>query len=206
MALAIPEERVSFFESRAQERRSWVGLGVGYLFTGYPTQQHWYHGIAFDVSVFPIERLALFLDLGISFLQDEVRGETTTSLRYALTSTQFLVGIGARYDILGHDRVALLPEAGFHVGFSAIDVSYHGVGIDDTYEKLKVNPSMWAGVQLRVRIVSRVSLGVGLRFEYVFRYEQGFLVEGDEDNPTKTSIYKASRFRFGALAMVSVSI
>jgi hypothetical protein len=54
--------------------------------------------------------------------------------------------------------------------------------------------------------VPRVSLGVGLRFEYVFRYEQGFIVEEVAGNIEETRIYRASRFRFGALAMVSVSI
>jgi hypothetical protein len=204
VALAIPEERVTFFESRAPEPVSRVGLGVGYLFTGYPTERHWYHGIGLDVSVLPVKRLEIFLDLGFSFMQGEVKG-TTGPLAYEVSSRKFLVGVGARYDVLGHDRVALMPEAGFHVGVTSMELGYSGDGLSGGRDMVRAYPSAWAGLALGVHVARRVSLVAGLRFEYVFRYERVHLVEGDGED-RRTTVFEASQFRFGTLAMVLVSI
>lgn len=199
MALAIPEERVEFLASREPARRTWVRFDLGYLFSGYPLRNHWYHGILFDAAFVPFPRFEVFLDLGLSFMQDEV---TVSSPAWvSLDNRQVHVGIGARYDVLGLDRVGLLPSAGFHVGVSSSDVSVE----DRDLSYHKVHPAGWAGLDVRVHLVRHVSLALGMRFENLFRRERIFLVP-EEGVDEKVKIFEISQFRFAAFALVCVSI
>lgn len=196
VALAVPEEHLEVIESHKPERRTWVRLDFGYLVLGFPTENHWYHGFMFDAAVLPIPRLEAFVDVGITFLQDPVT--TSSPLWTHLTNRQILLGVGARYDLLGHDRIALLPEAGFHVGISSTDVT-----VETDLHYRTVHPAVWAGLELRVRVTGRFSFALGLRFENLFKRERVFLVE---ESGEKTMIFRASQFRFGAVGALCVSI
>jgi hypothetical protein len=199
VALAIPEERVEFLASREPVRRTWVRFDLGYLFSGYPQRNYWYHGILFDAAFVPFPRFEVFLDLGLSFMQEEV---TVTSPAWvSLDNRQVHVGIGARYDVLGLDRIGLLPSAGFHVGVSSSDVTVADLDRDLSYHR--VHPAGWAGLDVRVHIVRHVSLALGMRFENLFRRERIRLVEDEENKPT---IFEISQFRFAAFLLVCVSI
>ena len=198
VALAIPEEAAEIIEKRAPERRTWVRLQVGYLFTGYPTEGALYHGFAYDAAIVPVPRLEVFLDGGASFMPEPVLSE---SRKVEIYNRQVLLGLGARYDVIGHDRIALLPSAGFHLGISLSRVTI--LDHDRTSSYRIVNPALWAGLELRVHIVPRVSLSVGLRFENLFRFERFF--EGEEGGE-RSDFFQLSQFRFGSLAMICVHI
>jgi hypothetical protein len=213
VSLAIPEERKELFEKERPERREWVKLGVGYQFAGFPTEVLWYHGLGFDAAVIPIPRLEVFVDVSILFMQGKVSGsmeDPETSDPYAwanLRNKQILVGVGARYDLLPSERIALLPEGGFHLGVSASDVTVYGPGISDERHYRKVHPALWAGLQFRVRIAKRVWFLAGLRFENLFRVDAVYLVDEQDDGTENSSkIFELSQFRFAAVAMVCFSI
>jgi hypothetical protein len=195
VALAIPEETAVLIEKRAPARRTWLRLQVGYLFTGYPMEQAWYHGLAWDLALVPVPRLEVFLDGGAAFLQDK---KDTDNL--LLDNTQVLLGLGARFDVVGHHRIGLLPAAGFHLGISLTRAEVYGEG---EWSRTRVNPALWAGLELRVHIVERVSLVVGLRFENLFRYE---VVHEGPKGGEHTEIFRLSQFRFGSNAMICIHI
>jgi hypothetical protein len=62
----------------------------------------------------------------------------------------------------------------------------------------KLNPALWTGLEVRVRIARRVAVAAFLSFENVFRHERFFL-----ENEV---IFTLSQFRFGAGLMLSVGI
>lgn len=193
MALAVPEERKSLIVPEPRKRRTWVRLDLGYLFSGYPEETHWYHGIALDAAVVPIERLEVFLDLSALFLQDPVRIQEPDPVSF--TNRQFLLGFGARYDVLAHERIAILPHAGFHLGISTTRVTR------DRVERFtKLHPAFWAGLDVRFSITEHVGIGVGLSFENLFRYEQFFL-----SNP-ETPDFRLAQLRFASHVVLCVSI
>ncbi len=196
VALAIPEETAVLIEKRVPVRRTWFRLQVGYLFTGYPTEQAWYHGLGWDLALVPIPRLEVFLDGGAAFLQDKV-----DTGNVELDSTQVLLGLGARYDVVGHERIGILPAAGFHLGISRIRVNVYTE--DRVWSRTRLYPAIWAGLELRVHIVERVSLVVGLRFENLFRYE---VVHEGQEGGEHTEIFRLSQFRFGSNAMICIHI
>ncbi|MBW2262769.1 MAG: hypothetical protein JRG91_12410 [Deltaproteobacteria bacterium] len=186
MDLAIPDERRSAVAAPAMMR-----LDVGYLLSGYPTRNHWYHGFVFDVAFLPMKRLEIFTDVAVAFRQSPV---TVTYPTYAhLRNTQILIGVGVRYDILAHERVAILPVAGLHLGLSNTTVTMRSV---EKY--LRLHPAVWAGVDVRIAIVERVAIAVGVSFENLFRRER-FILEN-------TVIFEISQFRFGAALMLCFSI
>lgn len=186
MELAIPKERRSAMASPAMMR-----LDVGYLLSGYPTRNHWYHGFVFDVAFLPLQRLEIFTDVALAFRQDAV---TVRDPAYAhLRNTQILIGVGVRYDILAHERVSILPVVGLHLGLSHTTVTMRDV---DRY--LRLHPAVWAGVDVRIAIARRVAIAVDVSFENLFRRER-FILEN-------TVIFEVSQFRFGAALMLCFSI
>lgn len=186
MDLAIPNKRRFAMAPPAMMR-----LDVGYLLSGYPTRNHWYHGFVFDVAFLPMRRLEIFTDAALAFLQSPV---TVNEPAYAhLRNTMILIGVGVRYDILAHERVSILPVAGLHLGLSHSTVTMRGVA-----RYLRLHPAVWAGVDVRVAIVERVAIAVDVSFENLFRRER-FILEN-------TTIFEVSQFRFGAALMVCFSI
>jgi len=186
MELAIPKERRSAMASPVMMR-----LDVGYLLSGYPTRNHWYHGFVFDVAFLPLHRLEIFTDVALAFRQDAV---TVSEPAYAhLRNTQILIGVGVRYDILAHERVSILPVVGLHLGLSHTTVTMRDV---DRY--LRLHPAIWGGVDVRIAIAQRVAIAVDVSFENLFRRER-FILEN-------TVIFEVSQFRFGAALMLCFSI
>jgi hypothetical protein len=186
MELAIPKERRSAMTSPAMMR-----LDVGYLLTGYPTRNHWYHGFVFDAAFLPLPRLEIFTDVAVAFRQSAV---TVNDPAYAhLRNSQILIGVGVRYDILAHERVSILPVAGLHLGLSHTTVTMRDV---DRY--LRLHPAVWAGVDVRIAIARRVAIAVDVSFENLFRRER-FILEN-------TVIFEVSQFRFGTALMICFSI
>lgn len=186
MDLAIPKERRSAMAAPAMMR-----LDVGYLLSGYPTRDHWYHGFVFDVAFLPLQRLEIFTDVAVAFRQDAV---TVDEPAYAhLRNSQILIGVGVRYDILAHERVSILPVAGLHLGLSHTTVTMRDV---DRY--LRLHPAIWAGVDVRIAISPRVAVAVDVSFENLFRRERFFL-----ENEV---IFEISQFRFGTALMLCFSI
>jgi hypothetical protein len=190
VALAVPEEKRAVIEEAAPEHR-WARLELGYALVSYPTRAHFYHGIAFDAAVIPARRLEIFLDLTAAFLQDSVTASTDPWVQ--LENRHVILGLGARYAVVSAGRLEILPVAGFHLGISLTTVK---MGRVERYTKL--NPALWTGLEVRVRIARRVAVAAFLSFENVFRHERFFL-----ENEV---IFTLSQFRFGAGLMLSVGI
>jgi hypothetical protein len=186
MDLAIPDERRFAMAAPAMMR-----VDAGYLLSGFPARNHWYHGFVFDVAFLPLRRLEVFMDVAVAFRQSPVKVEEPAEAH--LRNTQILIGVGVRYDILAHERVSILPVAGLHLGLSSTTVTMRGV---EKY--LRLHPAVWAGVDVRIAIVERVAVAIDVSFENLFRRER-FLLEN-------TVIFEISQFRFGAALMLCFSI
>jgi hypothetical protein len=194
--LAVPQERREVLGKWLEvpekaEPRTWVTLSQGYLVLGYPAESAWYHGIAIDVAVPPVAGLEIFVDGAAAFPHEVYSTREPASVR--IENRQFLVGIGARYRVLGLGPLSLLPGGGFHLGISHSIVTHGG---DRKYVKL--NPALWMGIDIRIAIVRRFALVIGARFENLFHYEQ-FEWDGEK-------LAGLHQFRFGAVAGVLVSI
>ena len=118
-----------------------------------------------------------------------------------LHNTQLFLGIGVGYEVLSSSKVGILPSGGFRLGVSHTDVKEGG----GRRKVVKVNPALWAAIDLRSWLHPRVAIYVAPRFEYLFKYEVF-------DSPISDSggevlyeeIFGLSHFRFGATGGFSV--
>jgi hypothetical protein len=169
-------------------RRPWTKLDAGYLLASYPTQSHWYHGMMFSVGILPLPRLEIFVDAGITFPNRLDLGLDSTGERMVIDNAQYLVGLGLGYSFDLGSRVRLTPRAGFHLGVSDTSVR------SPRERRLReLNTAIWGGIELRVVIVSWLSLSVGYIAENLFNFE--YLL--DKSGPEDVTVFSLSQFRMG---------
>lgn len=178
-----PEPQVT-----VEARRPWTKLDAGYLLASYPTESHWYHGMMFSVGILPLPRLEIFVDAGITFPNHLDLGLDSTGEPMVIDNSQYLVGLGLGYSFDLGSRVRLTPRAGFHLG-----VSDTSVRSPNERRLRELNTAIWGGIELRVVIVSWLSLSAGYIAENLFNFE--YLL--DKSGPEDVTVFSLSQFRMG---------
>jgi len=175
--------------------RPWARIHAGYLLASYPIENHWYHGIALSVGILPLPELEIFLDAGITFPNRLDLGATASGQSLEIDNSQHVLGLGLGYSFRLGGRVSLSPRIGFHLGISDTLVKS-----PERRRYRELNTAIWAGLELRIAIVSLLSVYLGTSVENLFNYEYF----RDDSGPESRTVFSLSQLRMRFYAGLSM--